>query len=163
MFRCLRPGLIEIQPGEVHGWQLAEARSKATHDHFFACINDAWLNLPEELADDFPSAEHLRKWALIKAGFCTMTTVVCATNADALTLAARARELDRYAMAEVVADEKSPLKSRRIVRIWTADSQRRDAMGRKVFQEAKERALQVISELIGTDITTLKKEAGNGA
>jgi hypothetical protein len=163
VFRCLRPKLIEMQPGEVHGWQLAEARSKATHDHFFACINDAWMNLPEELADDFPSAEHLRKWSLIKAGFCTMTTVVCATNADAVLLAAKARELDRYSMVEVAEDEKSPLKTKRIVRIWTADSQRRDAMGRKIFQEAKERALQVISELIGTDITTLRKAAGNAA
>lgn len=150
LFRCLHPKRVKLDVGAVHGWQMAEHRSKASHDHFFAIINEAWKNLPEDMGDDFPSPEHLRKWALIKAGFCSETRVACANNNEAMTLATKAKEMDKYSIVAI--DGKA-------VTIWTADSQRRDAMGRQAFQEAKERALHIISNLIGTDITILKEAA----
>jgi hypothetical protein len=150
MFRCLHPKRVKLDAGEVHGWQMAEHRSKASHDQFFAIVNEAWKSLPEDMADDFPSPEHLRKWSLIKAGFCSETRIVCANNSEAMTLAVKAKAMDKFALIAV--DGKT-------VTIWTADSQRKDAMGRKLFQEAKERAIHVISELIGTDAATLKEAA----
>jgi len=150
IFRCLHPKRVTLAVGEVHGWQMAEHRSKASHDHFFACVNEAWKSLPEEMADDFPSPEHLRKWSLIKAGFCSETRIACANNSEAMALATKAKAMDRYSLVAI---------DGKVVTIWTADSQRRDAMGRKLFQEAKERALHVISQLIGTDAATLKEAA----
>jgi hypothetical protein len=151
MFRCLRASTTAtLEPGEVHGWQMAEHRSAKSHDHFFAIVNETWKNLPEELADDFPSPEHLRKWSLIKAGFCTETRIMCANNGEAMTLATKAKTMDRYSVVAI--DGKT-------VTIWTADSQRKDAMGRERFQEAKEAAIHILSNLIGTDVATLKKEA----
>lgn len=150
IFRCLHPSRIKVAVGDVHGWQMAEHRSKSSHDHFFAVINEAWKNIPEDMADDFPSPEHLRKWALIKAGFCSETRVVCANNGEAMTLATKAKAMDKYSVVSI--DGKA-------VTIWTADSQRRDAMGRQTFQEAKERALHIISNLLGIDATTIKEAA----
>ena len=150
LFRCLHPKRVKLDVGAVHGWQMAEHRSKASHDHFFAIINEAWKNLPEDMGDDFPSPEHLRKWALIKAGFCSETRIACANNSEAMTLATKAKAMDKYSIVAI--DGKA-------VTIWTADSQRRDAMGRQAFQEAKERALHIISNLLGTDITILKEAA----
>ena len=150
LFRCLHPKRVKLDVGEVHGWQMAEHRSKASHDHFFAIINEAWKNLPEDMGDDFPSPEHLRKWALIKAGFCSETRIACANNNEAMTLATKAKSLDKYSIVAI---------NGKAVTIWTADSQRRDAMSRQAFQEAKERALHIISNLIGTDITILKEAA----
>lgn len=148
LFKCLHPKRIKLAVGEVHGWQMAEHRSKASHDHFFACVNEAWKSLPEDMADDFPSPEHLRKWSLIKAGFCSETRFACANNSEAMSLATKAKAMDKYSIVNL--DDK-------VVTIWTADSQRKDAMGRKLFQEAKERALDIISQLIGTDAATLKE------
>lgn len=150
IFRCLHPSRIKVAVGDVHGWQMAEHRSKSSHDHFFAVINEAWKNIPEDMADDFPSPEHLRKWALIKAGFCSETRIVCANNGEAMTLATKAKAMDKYSVVSI--DGKA-------VTIWTADSQRRDAMGRQAFQEAKERVLHIISNLLGIDATTLKEAA----
>lgn len=150
MFRCLHPKRVTLDVGTVHGWQMAEHRSKSSHDHFFAVINEAWKSLPEDMADDFPSPEHLRKWALIKAGFCSETRIVCANNSEAMTLATKAKAMDKYSVVAI--DGKS-------VTIWTADSQRRDAMGRQAFQKAKERALHIISNLLGIDAVTLKEAA----
>lgn len=150
LFRCLHPKRVKLEVGAVHGWQIAENRSSESHRHFFACVNEAWKNLPEDMADDFPSPEHLRKWALIKAGFCSETRIVCANNSEAMTLATKAKSLDKYSVVAI--DGKT-------VTIWTADSQRRDAMGRQAFQEAKERALHIISNLLGVDLTILRQEA----
>ena len=150
LFRCLHPKRVALDVGAVHGWQMAEHRSKASHDHFFACVNKAWKNLPEDIADDFPSPEHLRKWALIKAGFCTSTRIVCANNSEALTLTTKAKSMDRFSLVDI---------DGKVVTIWTADSQRKDAMGRAAFQEAKDLALHIISGLIGTDVATLKEVA----
>jgi len=36
-------------------------RSDATHKHEFAWLREAWMSLPEHLAERFPTAEHLRK------------------------------------------------------------------------------------------------------
>jgi hypothetical protein len=58
--------------------------------------------------------------------------------------------MDRYSLVAI---------DGKLVTIWTADSQRKDAMGRQAFQEAKERALDVISKLIGTDAATLRNAA----
>lgn len=150
VFRCLHPNRVTLDVGEVHGWQMAENRSKASHDHFFAVVNEAWKSLPDDLCDDFPSPEHLRKFALIKAGFCTATKVVCANNDEAIKLVGKAKAMDRYSLVDV---------SGNTVTIWTADSQRRDAMGRSAFQEAKEKAIHVLSVLLGTDVATLKEAA----
>jgi hypothetical protein len=150
MFRCLHPKRIKLDVGEVHGWAMAEHRSKSSHDHFFACVNEAWKSLPEDMADDFPSPEHLRKFALIKAGFCSETRIVCANNSEAMVLATKAKTMDKFALVAI--DGKT-------VTIWTADSQRKDAMGRQRFQEAKDKALHIISQLIGTDAATLRDAA----
>ena len=150
LFRCLHPKRVKLAVGEVHGWQMAEHRSKASHDHFFACVNEAWKNLPEDLADDFPSPEHLRKWALIKAGFCSETRIVCANNSEAMSLAVKAKTMDKFSLVAI---------DGKVVMIWTADSQRRDAMGRQVFQDAKDKALHILSQLIGADVAALKEAA----
>jgi len=150
VFRCLHPKRVTLDVGAVHGWQMAEHRSKSSHDHFFAIVNEAWKSIPEEMADDFPSPEHLRKYALIKAGFCSETKIVCANNSEAMTLATKAKAMDKYAVVAI--DGKA-------VTIWTADSQRRDAMGRQAFQEAKERAIHIISNLLGIDAITLQEAA----
>lgn len=150
MFRCLHPKRVKVEPGEVHGWQMAEHRSKASHDHFFAIVNEAWKSLPEDMADDFPNPETLRKWSLIKAGFCSETKIVCANNSEAMTLAVKAKTMDKYALVAI--DGKT-------VTIWTAESQRKDAMGRAKFQAAKEAAIHIISQLIGTDAAALREAA----
>ena len=55
--------------GESYLLVTHEIRSSATHNHEFAWLKDAWLNLTEELADQITTQEHLRKRALIDSGF----------------------------------------------------------------------------------------------
>ena len=64
-----------------------EHRSDVSHRHEFAWLREAWNSLPEHLADEFPTTEHLRKWALIQAGFFHETMIDAGSNAAALRVA----------------------------------------------------------------------------
>ncbi len=130
--------------GEVLHWEQVNQRSSESHKHYFAIIAEAWGNLPEDLGLELPSPEHLRKYALCKAGYCTVNKVVCRTNADAIQACMVLAAMDSFAICEV---------SGSVVTVYRAKSQSMKAMGGKVFQESKERVLQVISEMIGADAT----------
>lgn len=134
----------ELVIGEVVPWERIEVRSAKSHDHFFAQVKDAWANLPEALAMDFPNFHHLRKHALCKAGYCTITKVVCADNAGAVTAASLMQGMDTYAICDIAG---------RVVTVYRAQSQSKKAMGAKVFQQSKEDVFAVLSQMIGADIT----------
>jgi len=140
--------------GERYPLVVQEDRSQATHRHYFASIHDAWLNLPESIAERFPTDEHLRKWALIKSGYCDERSVVCASKAEAQRVAAFIRPMDCYAI--VVVNEAT-------IKVYTAQSQSTRAMGKAVFQKSKSDVLEVVSELIGVNSGELSREAGQAA
>lgn len=129
-------------------------RSQASHNHYFAAIHDAWLNLPEELAERFPTSEHLRKFALIKAGYCDSQSIVCASKAEAGRVAAFVRPTDEFSIVAV---------NGATVTRYTAKSQSMRAMGKKVFQESKDAVLEVVAAMINVAPRELSAEAGRAA
>lgn len=130
-----------------------EERSSASHRHFFACINSAWQSLPEKLAPRFPTPDHLRKWCLIKAGWRDEDVIVLDSDTDATAVAAyvkrSAARNDAYAIVSV---------SGNVVTTYTARSQKMQAQSRKEFQEIKDKVLQILSEMVGTDVAALNAE-----
>lgn len=136
--------------GEVYTLVEHQERSMASHGHYFACVNEAWRNLPEAEVDRFPTAEHLRKWALIRAGFRDERTIVCGSAAEAQRMAAFMKPLDEYAI--IVPREAT-------VTVWTAQSQSMKAMGKAVFQTSKDEVLGVLADLLGTTVEALAKNS----
>lgn len=140
--------------GEVRRLADYEERSAASHSHYFAALHTAWQNLPEGQAERFPTAEHLRKWCLIKAGYCDQRTIVAGSKAEAQRIASFVRPLDEFAL--VVATEAT-------VTVYTAQSQKHSAMGRKAFGESKNAVLDIVSAMVGVDVGELRKNAGQAA
>ena len=87
--------------GETDRLDINEERSAATHRHYFAAVNEAWQNLPEDWCDRFPTSEHLRKWCLIKAGYRDERTFPAKSNTQAVQLAAFIRPIDDFAVVLV--------------------------------------------------------------
>jgi hypothetical protein len=129
-------------------------RSAATHAHYFAALHDAWLNLPEALASEFPTVDVLRARALIATGFRNEQDFVASSKAEALRLAAFLRPIDTYALTVV--------NGATVTRL-TAKSQSMRAMGKAEFQRSKEAVLSYVWELVGVDPATGNKEAGQAA
>ena len=125
--------------GEGYMLEPVELRSAASHRHYFAVVNDAWASLPNELLVRFPSPDHLRKWALIKAGFCDMRHITCASKAEALRVGEFVRPCDSYALVTV---------KDAVVTIYTAHSQSNRSMDKKTFAASKEAVLRVVGDLL---------------
>lgn len=119
----------------------AEERSAKSHRHYFACIREAWLNLPEHLAADIASPEALRKRALIMTGYRDETAVVCSSAEEARKVAAFVAPADAFSVVSVVGST--------VVR-WTAQSQSTKAMDRQTFKRSKDETLDWIAALIGS-------------
>ena len=144
----------EANKGFVVGetYRLAEEneRSRASHNHFFAAVEESWRNLPEDLAERYPTSEHLRKYALIKSGFADERSIVCASKAEALRIAAFIKPMDDYAI--VVASEST-------VKVFTAKSQSIRAMGEDDFQRSKSAVLDLLASLVGVTTAELTEHA----
>lgn len=134
--------------GEEYPLAMLEARSRKSHSHYFACVHEAWLNLPEDIQHRFPSDEHLRKTALVKTGYCTEKNFVCDTPEHAIRLAGIIRKVDVYAVITVKGE---------VVNVYEAESQNAAAMGRERFQKSKDDVFGWISELIGIKVTDLQR------
>lgn len=138
----------EYVVGERYMLAPYEQRSTASHNHEFAWLHEAWLNLPERYAERFPTAEHLRKYALIQAGYSDSQSHVCNSKAEALRLQAFLQPIDAFSIVTV---------NGTVVNRFTARSQSRRAMGAREFQESKTKIMDVIAQMIGVEPEQLGK------
>jgi hypothetical protein len=147
----LRPRLADRQYviGEEYSLVPHEDRSPASHRHFFAAVNEAWKSLPEDMADSFPTPDHLRKYALIRAGYRDERTIVASSRAEALRIAAFVKPMDEYALVSTAGST---------VVVLTAKSQSERAMGRADFQASKDAVLTILADMLGVEPATLAKQ-----
>jgi hypothetical protein len=140
--------------GECYVLGVNEERSIASHRHYFAAVREAWDNLPEDKVERYPTPEHLRKWALIKAGYHNERSVVCESKKQADAIVAFIEALDEFSVTIV----KGP-----VVKVYTAKSQAVDSMANDEFQKSKADVLAILSETIGTSKKDLEKQAGQNS
>ena len=140
--------------GEAYVLVPHEERSAATHGHEFAWLRDAWLNLREDLADLYPTVTHLRKRALIEAGYYNEEIVDAGTNAAALRVASSFRRREEFSLVIVRGA---------FVIIRTAKSQSRRSMDKKEFQASKTAIMEVIEAMTGAKASEHQKNAEQAA
>lgn len=147
----LRPRAADRQYviGQVYTLEEREDRSPAGHRAYFAAVNEIWRSLPDGVAEQFPTADALRKTALIATGWRDTVTEVCATNAEARRWAERIRQFvapDTYPLITV---------SGCTVVVMTARSQAVRAMNRADFQASSQAVLKYLAEALGVDVSSV--------
>tara|TARA_R110000823_G_scaffold39872_1_gene106233 strand:- start:159 stop:671 length:513 start_codon:yes stop_codon:yes gene_type:complete len=154
--RPLHPKLADkhLVIGERYTLVEHQARSQSSHNHYFAALNEGWQNLPEHLAERFATAEHLRAFALIKAGYHDSHSITCASKAEALRVAAFVRPTDEFSIVTV---------NEATVTRYVAQSQSMRAMGKQKFQESKSAVLEIVSAMVGVQPEDLRREATRAA
>jgi hypothetical protein len=143
----------EFEVGRRYWLDEVSERSWASHAQQFAFVNQVWENLPENLADLYPTPTHLRKRALIQAGFYDETIIDAGSKAAALRMAAYVRGADEFAAVFV----RGPL-----VIVRKAKSQRmhgHDRMDKAEFERSKTAIMEVIANLIGVTPEQLRGAA----
>lgn len=134
--------------GERYMVEIQHERSIASHRQYFAALNECFMNLPERIAEQFPTVERLRKYALIMTGHRDECSYVANSAAKALEIAAFVRPLDDYAIVSV---------SGATVVVLRAKSQSMRAMGKRDFQRSKDDVLNFVATLLGTTAASLDK------
>lgn len=115
-------------------------RNMAAHRFYFAELKSIWNSLPEDIAEQYPSAEHMRKYALCKVGFCHETKSVFTSHRDAVLAAAFAAASKDYAIVDV---------EKNVLRCWVPESQSVRAMGADRFKRSCRAVLDYGYGLIG--------------
>ena len=144
----------QIAVGEEISLDRVLGRSLASHNHYFAALQEGFDNLAEEYAQEFVSVEHMRAWCLCKEGYCSTSTFALATAGDARKLRDQLKRDNDCAIIGV---------SDSIATIYTPFSQSMAAMGREQFEESKASVLARVAAMARTTPAELKKNAGRSA
>lgn len=144
----------EMVIGQIYRLDIDNERSMASHRHEFASLNEAWLNLPEDIAARFPSKEHFRKTLLIQEGFYHQREIVCGSNAEALRWMRELRLRDDFAAYSVAGN---------VIIERVAKSQSVKAMGKADFQRSKQAILDAAWSLAGISPAMARKNEGISA
>lgn len=126
-------------------------RSEVSHRHEFAWLKSAWMSLPENMADDFPTSEHLRKRALVATGFYDEQIIDAGTQAAALRVAMGVRSFPGEDFSHVVTRGG-------LVVIRRPKSQSRRAMDKAEWQASKTAILEWVAALIEVTPEQLSKQ-----
>jgi len=148
--RCQKEAARRFVPGQTYLMEEVQERSEASHAHEFAWLRDAWLNLPEQYADLYPTPEHLRKRALIQAGFYDEEIIDAGTGAAALRVAASLRKREEFSLVVVRGA---------FVVIRSPKSQSRRAMRKDEFQASKTAIMEVVAGMLGVSSEELSRRA----
>ena len=132
-----------------------QERSWKSHRHYFASVNEAWSNLPEKYANKYPTADHLRKEALVACGYYDQREFVCESREAALRLAKFLRS-DKDTFAIISVHNRAVVERR-------PKSQSQKAMGKKEFQQSKDDVMSYAWNLVGVDPATAAGEIGSHA
>lgn len=130
--------------GAAYWLNMEPVRSERSHKHEFAWLKTAWQNLPESIAHEYPSSEHLRKRALIQAGLYDEQVIDAGSNAAAIRVAQGVRAFPGEVFSMVF------VRGQYVV-IRRPQSQSYKAMGAKRFQESKQAVLEIVADLCGVD------------
>ena len=137
--------------GEVVKLVQHEERSGASHNHYFACVADAHANLPDELAIQFPSPDHLRRFALISTGYCNSHAITLDSVEEARKVYAFIKPIDQFSVVSLKGC---------VVTVFTAHSQSNRAANKALFRQQKEAVLGFLATMVGTTKEALTENTG---
>lgn len=140
-----------FEPNKIYEIKPHAGRSKKSHDHFFAFLNEVFATLPEDLKADFPDEIHFRKKMLIRLGFAKSFDFVAENDFEASRAMIAIRSIiDEYAVI---------IRDGSVMRVFVAESMQMKLMGRKRFQDAKQAIIVECARMLGVDAKTLVENA----
>lgn len=139
-----------------HRYLLVEhqERSLANHNHYFVCLHEAWVNLPEDISHEFTTFEKFRATGLIATGFYNERQIICPSEDEARRMAAFVTGINDLAIVSVHGCA---------VVARTPKSQSKTAMGKAEFHKSKEATLAWAAEMANIDLATLVSNANRAA
>lgn len=146
-----------FEPGKRYKLIEFSERSRETHDHFFATVAGYWQNWPERYERDLPSADHLRKHALIRTGHYLQSVMAHASLEEATAYVRDFIRYVDYAEGSITSTHGTAT----VMRI--AKSQRKQVMDAAEFQKSKQDVLEFCQAVTGISPEQMLREVKKGA
>lgn len=150
--RFQRRAREQFQNGQEYYLEERIARSGASHAQYMASVGEAHANLSDENKEVLKTPEHLRKWALITAGYYDETLVEGgdgeAGKLAAMRMAVLARKFDDFAEVKVVRLPGDDDELKWFMRLRIAKSQSFSAMNKEQFEKSKRDVLDILAGAI---------------
>lgn len=128
-----------LDPATWYNMLLEGDWSVESHNHYFARLNELYLNLPESVAGRFKNIDHFRAWCLVHEGFANEQCQLFETPSAAQIAAKAIARFAPYSVVDV---------SGSVLRIWTAKSQARGRMSKREFESSKQKVLELAEHLV---------------
>ncbi|WP_316205777.1 hypothetical protein [Bradyrhizobium sp. SZCCHNS1012] len=144
----------EFEPGKRYKLIEFNERSEVTHDHFFATVTAYWQHWPENYERELPSADHLRKHALIRTGHYIQTVMAHPSVQAATFYVSQFKQYVDYAEGSIVAGANGVATVMRI-----AKTQKKNVMEAEEFQKSKQDVLEFCASVTGVAPEDMKREA----
>lgn len=148
----------QFHAGEEYALAPLDARTRASHNQYFAALEDGYNNLPESIDRRWKNADHFRKWALVETGWFDELEIELQSQKHADRLTGR---LVEYAKEHGVYVKVIVERNRVLVR--TARSQAAAAMGKADFEASKKDVMELVEHLTDVPRGTLRREGGRSA
>lgn len=166
--RYRRVALRQFAAGEEYPLVVLEARSRRSHNAYFAQLGELFDSLPEDRAlivdrvalkipippDGWINEDHFRKWCLCETNWCDVEEFDYASAAEARRGAIWYRKQDAFASITVRGVH---------VTIRTPLSQSAAAMQKQAFEDSKRDVLDLASAMVGVTRTESRKHSKRGA
>jgi hypothetical protein len=122
---------------------------------YHASVKAAWDNLDADAVARYPTADDLRKWALIKSGWRVENFTVCGTAKDALKLSAFVKDhLQRQSVVAVSGNVVSTY----VARTQKVGNPELGYMTTEEWKQSNQDVLDILSQDIGVTRKVLEKE-----
>ncbi len=151
-------GKRQFATDEVYPMVVLEARSRSSHNHYFAALNEGYENLHESVSARWENVEHFRAWALIEAKFFHEEEHVFENPEEALEFGKRIGQFAKRHKTYV-----RIIRSGNRVLIRDAKSQSAANMAKAEFEESKRAVLDILATFTGASAAEIKKNAGRSA
>lgn len=143
----------QFEPNEDYALGPVEGVPSKSRAAFFASISDAWDSLAED-DQRWPSKEHLRHAALVRAGWATHSQTVMETKKDARQFAIGMRKASEYAVITV---------KDCVVDVWVSKSIATGQIHGDEWKRVMAAALDWVATLARTTRKELEENAGTSA
>jgi hypothetical protein len=139
-----------FEDGKIYRLVEEPEHSDESRGHYFAALKEIFETLPDHYAAQFVNITHMRKYALIRTGYCTEVPFVAADPQSAALVVKELSRSDDYPLVYQVPDTL-------VVRIARAKSQRKAAMSKEEFLASKWDVLGFLADMIGADRATVRR------
>lgn len=151
----------QFHVGEEYPLVVMESRSRAAHNRYFAALNEAFHNLPETMAERWPTVEHFRAWLLIETHWCYEKEIDCADEKNARRLAMHSRSESPHARIILATDPKTSKKTKVFIKVPM--SQDHSAMDKEAFKQSSDAVLDLAAHFVSVSKGSLVQNAGRSA